>query len=68
VNVRRAAPDDLHAIAALLGELGYPVAPDVLHARFARLPGSTIVFVTDDVAGLAALDVRQGRRYGKDLR
>jgi GNAT superfamily N-acetyltransferase len=63
VNVRRAAPDDSAAIAGLLGQLGYPVEPAALEARFARLPESTTVFVTDDVAGLAALDVRQGLQH-----
>jgi GNAT superfamily N-acetyltransferase len=61
--IRRAAPRDVGAIAALLGQLGYPVEPDRLRERLARLPESTTVFVTDDVSGLAALDIRQGLQH-----
>jgi GNAT superfamily N-acetyltransferase len=57
--IRRATPRDVAAMAVLLGQLGYPVEPDRLAARLERLPDSTTVFVTDDVSGLAALDVRQ---------
>ena len=63
MTVRRAAPGDEAAIAGLLGELGYPVAPAALRARMARLPESTTVFVTGDLSGLAALDVRQGLQH-----
>jgi GNAT superfamily N-acetyltransferase len=62
VIVRPAAPGDVGAIAALLGELGYPVEHERLAARLARLPDTTTVLVADDgdVVGMAALDVRQG--------
>jgi GNAT superfamily N-acetyltransferase len=48
------------AIAALLGDLGYPVAADRLAARLAQLPASTTLLVADDggVVGMAALDLR----------
>jgi GNAT superfamily N-acetyltransferase len=60
VTVRRARPDDVAAMAELVSQLGYPVDAERLATRLARLPDSTAVFVTDDVTGLAALDVRQG--------
>jgi GNAT superfamily N-acetyltransferase len=60
VTVRRARPDDVAAMAELVSQLGYPVDAKRLATRLARLPDSTAVFVTDDVTGLAALDVRQG--------
>jgi GNAT superfamily N-acetyltransferase len=60
VTVRRAESRDLPAMAELVSQLGYPVDPERLAARFERLPDSTTVFVTDDVSGLAALDIRQG--------
>ena len=58
MSVRRAEPGDVAALAGLLGELGYPVTPDRLRDRIARLPESTTIYVTDDVAAMAALDVR----------
>jgi GNAT superfamily N-acetyltransferase len=63
VTVRPAAPGDVPALAGLLAELGYPVGAAQLEARMARLPESTTVFVTDDLTGLAALDVRQGLEH-----
>jgi GNAT superfamily N-acetyltransferase len=65
VTVRRAEPGDLPAIAALLGELGYPVEPERLARRVERLPPTTAVFVAaaSEVVGLAALDVRQGLEH-----
>jgi GNAT superfamily N-acetyltransferase len=65
VIVRPAAAGDVSAIAALLGELGYPVPYEQLAARIARLPATTSVFVADDggVLGMAALDVRQGLEH-----
>jgi GNAT superfamily N-acetyltransferase len=62
VRVRRAAAGDVPAIAALLGDLGYPVPDDRLAARLGRLPETTTVLVADDggVVGMAAVDVRQG--------
>ena len=58
MKVRRAEPGDADAIAALLGQLGYPVEPDQCRRRLDRLPQSTSVFVTEELSGLAALDVR----------
>jgi predicted N-acetyltransferase YhbS len=61
MTVRRAAAGDEAALARLLGELGYPVDPERLAARLARLPATTTVLVAEDggeVVGLAALDVR----------
>jgi GNAT superfamily N-acetyltransferase len=65
VNVRRAETGDVPAIAALLGQLSYPVEPAVLAWRMERLPTATTVFVADtgEVVGLAALDVRQGLHH-----
>jgi GNAT superfamily N-acetyltransferase len=65
VRIRRAEPGDVPAIAALLAELGYPVADDALAARLGRLPDTTSVFVAEgeEVVGMAALDVRQGLEH-----
>jgi GNAT superfamily N-acetyltransferase len=65
VRVRRAVAGDVPAIAALLGELGYPVAGDVMAARLERLPDTTTVFVaeSDEVVGMAGLDVRQALQH-----
>jgi GNAT superfamily N-acetyltransferase len=65
VIVRPVAAGDVGAIAALLGELGYPVPDERLAARLARLPETTSVLVADDggVVGMAALDVRQGLEH-----
>ena len=40
LEVRDAAPADAPALAALLGELGYPVAPEVVAARLTMLTGA----------------------------
>jgi GNAT superfamily N-acetyltransferase len=66
VRVRRAELGDVPAIAALLAELGYPVADDALAARLGRLPDTTSVLVAEEdeeVVGMAALDVRQGLEH-----
>ena len=63
--VRPAGPGDVPAIAALLGQLSYPVEPDVLGRRMERLPAETTIFVADagEVVGLVGLDVRQGLQH-----
>ncbi len=48
--------DDVDRVAELAGELGYPVAPDVLERRFAALTGgdTEVIFVAEqngDVVG-----------------
>jgi GNAT superfamily N-acetyltransferase len=65
VNVRLAETGDLPAIAALLGELSYPVEPDVLARRMERLSAETTIFIADagEVVGLVGLDVRQGLQH-----
>ena len=57
MQVRRAARHDLPGLAALLGQLGYPAAPEQLERRLDRLDGE--LFVADDggPVGLAALQV-----------
>jgi GNAT superfamily N-acetyltransferase len=58
VQVRRAAPDDLPGLAALLGELGYPASPEELERRLARLHGEVFVAADDgEPLGLAALQI-----------
>lgn len=64
VTVREARPDDAHAIAALLGELGYPSGAEQASARLARIERdpSTVLLVAEldgEVAGLAALHLQQ---------
>jgi GNAT superfamily N-acetyltransferase len=63
--IRSASPDDAPAIAALLGELGYPAAADRVASRMARLatdgddPRDAIFVATaqssDNPVGLLAL-------------
>ncbi|MFC8800083.1 GNAT family N-acetyltransferase [Promicromonospora sp. NPDC057138] len=38
--IRRAVPDHAHALAPLLGELGYPTSAEAVATRFARLADS----------------------------
>jgi GNAT superfamily N-acetyltransferase len=59
VRIRRVEDRDVPPLAGLMDELGYPASVEQLRERIARLPESTTVFVTDDVSGMAALDVRQ---------
>jgi aminoglycoside 6'-N-acetyltransferase I len=58
VNVRPAAPGDAAGIAALLGQLGYPAAPEPVRARLGRLDAEALV--ADDggaIVGVAAVQV-----------
>jgi N-acetylglutamate synthase-like GNAT family acetyltransferase len=58
VNVRAATAGDAAAIAALLGQLGYPTAPGAVRARLARLDAEPLV--AEDagaVVGLAAVQI-----------
>jgi GNAT superfamily N-acetyltransferase len=61
VGIRDAAPDDAAAIAALLGQLGYPTDIAAVTARLERLRivGDRVVVADVDgtVAGLAHLQV-----------
>ena len=62
MRLRAARPADAAPIAELLGQLGYPVAPDVLVHRVERLAASTadeIWLAEEDaeVVGLAGLHV-----------
>jgi ribosomal protein S18 acetylase RimI-like enzyme len=57
VQVRRAARHDLPELAALLGQLGYPAAPDELERRLERLDGDVFVAADDEPVGFAALQV-----------
>jgi GNAT superfamily N-acetyltransferase len=64
VTVCEARPKDAHAVAALLGELGYPSSGDQVSARVARIAQdpSTVLLVAEldgEVAGLAALHLQQ---------
>lgn len=58
-TVRAATDDDAPALARLLGELGYPNAPDALPARVRAIEaegGSTFLALTGEhVVGLACL-------------
>jgi GNAT superfamily N-acetyltransferase len=58
VKVRRAVAGDAAAIAALLGQLGYPAEPEPVRRRLERLEAEALV--ADDggaVVGLAAVQV-----------
>jgi len=63
VALREPKPEDTAAIAALLGDLGYPSTADQAAERLARITGdpSTLAVVAEvegEVAGLAALHVQ----------
>jgi GNAT superfamily N-acetyltransferase len=60
IDVRPARPDDAPAVAALLGELGYPTTPDLARERLASLTGdenAVLLAVTagDEALGLISL-------------
>lgn len=60
ISIRPTQPSDLPAIAALLGELGYPVSVDDLPSRLERLQqdGHSAAYVATcdpDVVGLATV-------------
>jgi GNAT superfamily N-acetyltransferase len=53
-TIREAAPADAVALAALMGELGYPVAPDILWERIERMSSpSHITFVAESDGSMA---------------
>jgi GNAT superfamily N-acetyltransferase len=61
--LREPRPEDAHAVAALLDELGYPSSVDQAAERIARIghDPSTLLLVAEvdgEVAGLAALHVQ----------
>jgi GNAT superfamily N-acetyltransferase len=61
--LREARPEDADAVAALLGELGYPSTADQAFERIARIAHdpSTLLFVAEldgEVAGLAGLHLQ----------
>jgi GNAT superfamily N-acetyltransferase len=63
VALREPTLEDAAAIAALLGELGYPSTPEQAAERLARIvtDPSTVAFIAEvggEVAGLAALHVQ----------
>jgi GNAT superfamily N-acetyltransferase len=63
VTIRDVEPRDAAPVAALLGELGYPTAPEQAAERLARIAAdpTTWVIVADaggDLAGLGALHVQ----------
>ena len=53
MTIRAPRPDDEAALAALLGELGYPVEPELAWARIERLArdARATVLVAEDAAG-----------------
>ena len=61
--VREAVDRDLEGMAALMGELGYPVAPEVLARRWRKMPASHGTFVAEvdgriaGFIGCSALDI-----------
>ena len=62
-SVREARTEDAEAVAALLGELGYPTAPEQAAERLARIAAdpTTWVIVADaggELSGLGALHVQ----------
>jgi GNAT superfamily N-acetyltransferase len=68
VRVREARPGDAPAATALLGELGYPAAPDAVQERIERLLSSDadhliVADVDGEVAGLASLHVSLALEY-----
>ena len=63
VTIREATQDDAAAVAALLGELGYPSSPDQAAERIGRIAAdpTTWVIVAEvdsELAGLGALHVQ----------
>jgi GNAT superfamily N-acetyltransferase len=48
-TIRPASPDDAHALASLLGELGYPSEIGQVRARMTRVLGATGDNTTDSV-------------------
>jgi GNAT superfamily N-acetyltransferase len=61
--VREALAADVGALALLMDELGYPVAPEVLLSRLAKMPSAHCTFVAEldgavaGFIGCSALDV-----------
>ena len=55
--IREAIPSDAGALAALMNELGYPVAPDVLWSRIERMPPvarrTFVAEIDGEIAGFA---------------
>jgi len=63
LTIRHAAPSDAARIADLLGQLGYPVAAELVPGRLERMlaePGQSLLVAVDDerVVGLATIIVR----------
>ncbi len=63
MTIREATQDDAPAVAALLGELGYPTSPDQAAERIERIAADPITWVIvaevdSELAGLAALHVQ----------
>jgi GNAT superfamily N-acetyltransferase len=61
--LREAQPEDAHAVAALLGELGYPSTSEQAASRITRIDAdpSTLLLVAEldgELAGFAALHVQ----------
>jgi hypothetical protein len=52
--IREAASGDAEAMAALMGELGYPVTPDVLWSRIERMASPLHATFVADVDGSIA--------------
>ena len=69
LTIRDAAPTDAEAIAALLGQLGYPAEPGAVEARVERLNivGDRVVVADHDgqVVGLAHLQVTPAIEYDR---
>ena len=67
--VREATLSDVHAIATLLSDLGYPTTPDTMSARLAPILENPehrtfVVVCNETVAGV--IGTRLGRRYEDD--
>lgn len=63
MSIRNAKVGDAAAIAGLLGQLGYPSAPDAVETRIARMlsePGQHVLVADDDgrVVGMGSVIVR----------
>ncbi len=63
IDVRPMTPADLHAVAALSSQLGYPVSTEALAARFQRLrplAGDALYVAGEPVAGWIHVQERHG--------
>jgi N-acetylglutamate synthase-like GNAT family acetyltransferase len=66
--IRDARPDDAEALAALIGQLGYPTTPEAVAGRLARLQASdadrvVVAELNGEIVGLASLHTSLSVEY-----